>query len=521
MREAQLNTARRMFETASPVVPGTYMFDTGDEDEGYEEEVEEAELDQDMLELEQDMPNLENDLQENDVQENENEIENFNINENFISSSSSGYTPPFSPRSTPPTPSPEVPNSTSPSSPSSTSSSSSSTSSSSSNNCNNNVNMAETAENAPKLKNIIIEKFNGREIAPGLGSGFYIWLTKFEEALTADTTFNGSLWTDNRKRQAIIQFFEGTASDYYFQNNISWEASNGNRTLTYAQLTTRFQSRFGTDLDVVQINQRMCTVKPPHLSFVDHLSRLRTIATLLGGDRSQLILYSFVRTALPSQTANLIASIDVSNNDYVDEVEKALTRLVSIAGSGVVRRNNAAHFAGGRNHNNNNRGGHGGGTGGAGAAARGNNNNRGRSGRNTNNRGRGGRNNRVGRGNQARTSARTATASTECYNCHNFGHFSTNCPQRNQAPTTAAAANAIVPETGIAWYAYQAKYQPIRAPIVITQNVILDSGCTEYYTDKIEHLKNIVPANLVVTVADGNNVVSHQKGDMLLKMPST
>ncbi|OQR85565.1 RNA-dependent DNA polymerase [Achlya hypogyna] len=392
----------------------------------------------------------------------------------------------------------------------------------------------------PDLKRFKVEKFTGAEIYPGLGCNFGRWFQTFNEAVERDVAFYGSTWTEPHCYHALKASLGSAVLLLVNTHEPAWRQASSN--YGYQQLAEHLLKAYSTHMTHEALMAKLQEPKRRQHTWLEHVQFMRHVQAEVGAT-NQLILDIFCRHACPELSRHLITHVADRNKNDPATLDSAVAALTALTGTGsnytrnkhnnqgramaAIIPNDNHQQGGGRNNGRN--GGRGGGRG-----------------------GRGGRNNGGG--------PRQNDGEMRCAACKQTGHRWAQCPLFTEFANTRGTAHAAAaqPETPAPQPA--ASQQPATpvttnqvtartledrinymglvvadddntAPASGTANVattsdpsttwLLDSGCTHHLVTDPSVLRNPVPSDLRISVANKQQTMAQLKGSLVLNLHDT
>ncbi|KAE9351203.1 hypothetical protein PF008_g6053 [Phytophthora fragariae] len=183
------------------------------------------------------------------------------------------------------------------------------------------------------IKTFKIESFDGSVEQGAIDSGVATWFTRFEALLEMQEDLHQVRLPERMKNSLVFQHLSGAANQWYISNVLDL------RSRTFSSLGRELKREFGSKLSKAQIGQLVANEKKKNAeTYREYSLRLRAMAAATSSDgfetedSNNLALSSFIVNAWRKHTDNLRMVIREDSSHPVRELDRAISRLCSIAG---------------------------------------------------------------------------------------------------------------------------------------------------------------------------------------------
>nr|CCA25736.1 Mitochondrial Carrier (MC) Family putative [Albugo laibachii Nc14] len=169
----------------------------------------------------------------------------------------------------------------------------------------------------PKLA---IENFDGKEVYPGLGSGFGTWGKRFLRQINIAEDLSGCMWNDEIKMDVLRRHLTGKVGQHFHSQVDIWYNENPQVWCSMDRMNTKFGPRISKSQAF-----KFFSSKKKNVSWNDHMLYLMALSDAIRGAHDQL-LESIAKFASPSSEFQsvLLARFNPQREDYIRQVEELL-----------------------------------------------------------------------------------------------------------------------------------------------------------------------------------------------------
>ena len=168
---------------------------------------------------------------------------------------------------------------------------------------------------------LTLDKFSGKELYPGLGSGFEEWCDRFVRKVMNAEERIGKRWPEATKVERLGDFLEGTAKQEYEKCLKKTHREMGNN-ITVHDIIQELKIYFGKRISNGKLISLLRQEKQKWRTWQQHLLYLRHLNDLAGGHHDDLVLENIVKYAKPEHRIVLLARMRTDAEDQLQEAAR-------------------------------------------------------------------------------------------------------------------------------------------------------------------------------------------------------
>ncbi|CAI5720402.1 unnamed protein product [Peronospora destructor] len=166
---------------------------------------------------------------------------------------------------------------------------------------------------------LAIENFEGKEVYPGLGSGFAPWGKRFLRQVRIAEELSGCIWSEDIKLDVLGRYLTGKAGQHFNIQVDTWYSENPQ--VWYSM--DRMNLNFGPRISKSQAFKLFTFEKKESVSWSDHMLFLMAVSDAVGGAQDQVLenIAKYASSGTEIQGV-LLARYNLYREDYLRQAEE-------------------------------------------------------------------------------------------------------------------------------------------------------------------------------------------------------